>query len=313
MSGDLDERPFADPASALQLAQKAPNYLSKTSSASASLPLSLLAPAESPETWLDLVQLFYACLRTGDNKAAHLCLEKLTDRFGAENDKVMAMRGMYQEAVAEDDAALRKILQEYNQVLDANPMNVPIHKRRIALIRTMGRPQDAITSLVDLVESFPSDVEAWCELGELYQSQGMGSQAIYCLEEALLAAPNAWNLHARIGELEYLNASNSSDGSEVAVKAYVSAVHRFSRSIELCDDYLRGYYGLKLAVNRLLKASSQSKSAPGPIPEQKLKKLDQVATSKLKEIVQARNSGATKDTNQAEIIAAQELLDRTKP
>ena len=175
----------------------------------------------------------------------------------------MAMRGMYQEALAGDEPALRKILQEYNKVLDENPMNVPIHKRRIALIRTMGRPQDAIISLVDLLDSFPSDVEGWCELGELYQTQGMGSQAIYCLEEALLAVPNAWNVHARIGELEYLNASTLSDGSEAAVRAVISAVQRFSRSIELCDDYLRGYYGLKLAVNKLLKAGSQSKSSPG--------------------------------------------------
>ena len=81
MSVDLDQQPFADAASALQLSQKAPILLSKTSSASASLPLSLLAPAESPETWLELVQLFYACLRTGDDKAAHLCLEKLTEKI----------------------------------------------------------------------------------------------------------------------------------------------------------------------------------------------------------------------------------------
>lgn len=29
-------------------------------------------------------------------------------------------------------------------------------------------------------------------------------------------------------------------------KHYAEALKRFCRSIELCDDYLRGYYGLKL-------------------------------------------------------------------
>lgn len=29
-------------------------------------------------------------------------------------------------------------------------------------------------------------------------------------------------------------------------KYMAEAIKRFSRSIELCDDYLRGYYGLKL-------------------------------------------------------------------
>lgn len=29
------------------------------------------------------------------------------------------------------------------------------------------------------------------------------------------------------------------------------AIKRFSRSVELCDDYLRGYYGLKLVSSML--------------------------------------------------------------
>ena len=308
----LEDRPFADQASALQLSQKAPILLAKSSSISSSLPWSLLGPAESPETWMELAELFYACLRTGDDKAAHLCLERLSQRFGADNDKIMALRGIYQEAVAEDDTALRKILQEYNKVLSENPMNVPIHKRRISLIKTVGKPHEAIESLVDLIDSFPSDVEAWCELSELYQSQGMASQAIFCLEEALLALPNAWNLHARLGELEYMYATTGSQSPENVVKSLVSAVQRFSRSIELCDDYLRGYYGLKLAINKLLTMPSPSKSSTESIPQQNLQNLDQLATSKLRSIIQARNSKPTTDANQAELIAAQGLLDRSK-
>ena len=52
-----------------------------------------------------------------------MCLEKLIQRFGATNERVMGLRGLYQEAVAVDDAALEKILQEYNEVLDGDPAN----------------------------------------------------------------------------------------------------------------------------------------------------------------------------------------------
>lgn len=45
-----------------------------------------------------------------------------------------------------------------------------------------------------LLEATPTDAESWCELAELYQSQGMGSQAIFSLEEALLIVPHAWNV-----------------------------------------------------------------------------------------------------------------------
>ena len=35
----------------------------------------------------------------------------------------MGLRGLYQEAVAKDDATLEKVLQEYNEVLAENTLN----------------------------------------------------------------------------------------------------------------------------------------------------------------------------------------------
>ena len=53
-------------------------------------------------------------------------------------------------------------------------------------------------------------------------------------------------IHARLGELQYMAATASGAGSGSYQKYMAEAIKRFSRSIELCDDYLRGYYGLKL-------------------------------------------------------------------
>lgn len=52
-----------------------------------------------------------------------MCLEKLIERFGAANERIMALRGLYQEAVAENDAVMEKILKEYNGVLAESPTN----------------------------------------------------------------------------------------------------------------------------------------------------------------------------------------------
>ena len=70
----------------------------------------------------------------------------------------------------------------------------PIAKRRIALLRSLDRSSEAIHDLIELLDSSPTDVEAWSELAELYISQGLYSQAAFCLEEVLLLAPNAWNV-----------------------------------------------------------------------------------------------------------------------
>ena len=50
-------------------------------------------------------------------------------------------------------------------------------------------------------------------------------------------------------------ASAASSGENLAPKQLAESVKRFSRSIELCDDYLRGYYGLKLVGAPLYRPS----------------------------------------------------------
>ncbi|KAK5050989.1 hypothetical protein LTR84_003548 [Exophiala bonariae] len=300
------------PAAALQVAQQASTILAKSASVSAKFPNSLFSRPETPELWTELEQLLYACLRTGDDKSAFLCLEKLTQRFGADNDRVMALRGLYQEAVAENEEALHGILQDYNQILLENPMNVHIHKRRIALIKAMGRRQQAIANLVDFLDSFPTDVEAWSELSELYYTEGLITQSIFSLEEAVIITPNAWNLHARLGELHYMASLSSSDSVEVQ-KQLTQAIQRFSRSIELCDDYLRGFYGLKLASDKLLQTSSSTKGgSTASISVEKVQKLNQLATSKLETMVKQRAANRSPGIDQSGVVAAQELLNRSK-
>jgi ER membrane protein complex subunit 2 len=58
-------------------------------------------------------------------------------------------------------------------------------------------------------------------------------------------------IHARLGEILYIAAAALGNGnvSEMNAGIYlVDSLRRFCRSIELCDDYLRGYYGLKLVI-----------------------------------------------------------------
>jgi hypothetical protein len=99
----------------------------------------------------------------------------------------------------------------------------------------------------------------------------------------------------------------------------------FCRSIELNDSYLRGYYGLKMLTSKLIPLMSDTPATFNkrgnnnqdddeiPIPRiETVKKLEEIATAKLGDIV--RNAGAGKSGwtgyDQAEIIAARELLDR---
>ncbi|KAI9800581.1 MAG: hypothetical protein M1833_003239 [Piccolia ochrophora] len=311
----------ASPSVALQHAQQAPLLLKNSSSRSPSLSIPWISTTESPETWIVYENLLLSCLRTRDDTCAHQCLERLTERFGESNERVMALKGMYEEAVAADEAALSKNLRNYDSILADDPTNMPIAKRRVALLRSLSRPTDATAALVKLLEASPTDAEAWSELSDLYLSQGLYAQALFSLEEVLLMAPNAWNMHARMGEIVYISAlAPSSGGSSETDRRLVDSLRWFCRSVELCSYFLRGYYGLKLVSTRLLANTNGSEGDPPesdglPAPSiAELQKLNQLATSRLAEIVRRHTAGEHdwRGYDQAEVIAARELLDRDK-
>ena len=108
---------------ALALSQEAPQHIRKYTASKIPIPIPFLSSPESAELWTTYERVLLSCLRTGDDKAGFMCLEKLIERFGATNERVMGLRGLYQEAVAENDAALEKILKEYTGVLAGNPTN----------------------------------------------------------------------------------------------------------------------------------------------------------------------------------------------
>ncbi|KAI0012848.1 tetratricopeptide [Xylariaceae sp. FL0662B] len=302
------------PAVALQLSQQAPSILARSTGAiSTSFLQSLLSAPETNELWTAYENLLLSCLRTGDDDSAHQCLGRLINRFGEDNERIMALIGLLKEADANDNATLDVILKEYEQILQENPTNIPIFKRRVALLRSMGRISESVSALTSLLDVSPTDAEAWAELAELYFSQSLYSQAVFALEEVLVLQPNAWNIHARLGEV-LLVAAKTSD----APRQLSEAFKRFSRSIELCDDYLRGYYGLKLAAEQLLsepqRTSKQTDSDGFTVPSAEiLRKLDEVATEKLSEIVRRSSAGEKgwQGYDEAEVRAARELLQKS--
>ncbi|KAK1237591.1 hypothetical protein MKX07_006719 [Trichoderma sp. CBMAI-0711] len=279
-------------AEALQVAQQAPEFLRKNPASYSASPLfSLFSPPESSKTWTIYENLLLACLRTGDYTTAHQCLERLVIRFGGNDERIQALKGLVKEAEATDNSELEQVLKEYEAILANDNTNV-------------------------FLDFATTDAEAWIELSDLYLSQGLYAQAIYAQEEALVIAPNAWNLHARLGEMLFMAAESGSDGHPQAYLA--ESLKRFCRSIELCDDYLRGYYGLKRVTDKLLDKDSKQKkpsdSDEVTLPETStIEQLNLAATKKLGDIVRKYDA---KDPlwqgyDSGEVAAARACLSET--
>ena len=111
----------SDLAVTLRMSQHAPSILSRQPLKTDTLPSPVRAHPEEPE---NIEQLFFACLQTGDDKSAQLCLDRLTQHFGVSNERVMGLQGLYEEATADGRADLEKCLNNYNRILEENPVNV---------------------------------------------------------------------------------------------------------------------------------------------------------------------------------------------
>ena len=113
------------PAEALHLSQQAPTVLQSLPAYVSSSPLfALFSAKETPDVWIKYENLLLSCLRTGDERSAHQCLERLVTRFGAKNERVMALEGLLKEAGARDNAELEEVLKEYDEILSQDGTNV---------------------------------------------------------------------------------------------------------------------------------------------------------------------------------------------
>lgn len=107
-------------------------------------------------------------------------------------------------------------------------------KRQIAIFKANGEIPDAISALVRYLDTSYNDPESWLELCSLYLSQRMYQQAAFCVEELLLLQGSNHVWHLKYAEILYTM-------GEVAL-----ALKEYCRVIELCEDHLRGMYGVQL-------------------------------------------------------------------
>lgn len=46
------------------------------------------------------------------------------NRFGNDNERIMALKGLLKEAAADDATTLNSVIKEYDQILQDNPTNI---------------------------------------------------------------------------------------------------------------------------------------------------------------------------------------------
>jgi len=66
--------------------------------------------------------------------------------------------------------SLSTVLNFYDELLQEDSSNAAIWKRRISLLRRVGRIEKAVEELNEFLDTFYNDVEGWLELADMYSA-----------------------------------------------------------------------------------------------------------------------------------------------
>lgn len=173
--------------------------------------------SEAAEIWQDKGEAFKSLNREKDAEKCFRKSEKAKEQLAIESRNQgidLCKRGMYEDAIASFDAALRinpkdevawsnkgavsSLLGRFedavefsDEALAINPKaEIALNAKGVALIK-LGKPKDAIYYLDEILKSNPVDITAWSNKGLASYELGLFEDAIECYDKVLEIDPNA--------------------------------------------------------------------------------------------------------------------------
>jgi tetratricopeptide (TPR) repeat protein len=189
----------------------------------------------------------------------------------------------------------------YDAILAKAPSHEGAHKRKIAMLRCVirvhaarlggshaaacvrrsrGKLALAAAALVEYLDTFQADADAWLELADVYTCLGLYRQAAFCWQELVAAAPGAGPWHCAYAQV--LATLGDADALRLAQKHYAAAV-------ELSDGRdARALYGAVAAAGALQRLQATAKKGdPAPPPKGAADEMAALAAQRLEQLYAA--------------------------
>eukprot|EP00262_Sarcandra_glabra_P004844 TRINITY_DN16085_c0_g1_i1.p1 TRINITY_DN16085_c0_g1~~TRINITY_DN16085_c0_g1_i1.p1 ORF type:complete len:303 (-),score=45.40 TRINITY_DN16085_c0_g1_i1:291-1199(-) len=170
-----------------------------------------------PEEWTLYEQVAIAAMDCQRLDVAKDCIKTLQKKF-PESLRVGRLEGMLLEA----KGSWADAEKAYARLLEDNPLDQGIHKRKVAMAKAQGNISRAIELLNKYLEIFMADHDAWRELAEIYVSLQMYKQAAFCYEELILCQPTVPLYHLAYAEVLYT--IGGLENLQMAKKYYASTI-----------------------------------------------------------------------------------------
>ncbi|KAG7021145.1 ER membrane protein complex subunit 2 [Cucurbita argyrosperma subsp. argyrosperma] len=169
------------------------------------------------EEWTLYEQVAIAALDCQAIDVAKDCIKVLQKKF-PQSKRVGRLEAMLLEA----KGLWSEAEKAYASLLEENPFDQVVQKRRVALAKAQGNTAGAIERLNKYLETFMADHDAWRELAELYISLKMYKQAVFCYEELILSQPTVPLHHLAYADVLYT--LGGLENLQTAKKYYASTI-----------------------------------------------------------------------------------------
>ncbi|KAK9146608.1 hypothetical protein Sjap_006511 [Stephania japonica] len=145
------------------------------------------------------------------------CIKALRKQF-PESKRIGRLEAMFLEA----KGLWADAEKAYSNLLEDNPLDQVILKRRVAIAKDQGNLSVAIERLNKYLEIFMADQDAWRELAEIYVSLQLYKQATFCYEELILSQPTVPLYHLAYADVLYT--LGGLENYQLAKKYYASTI-----------------------------------------------------------------------------------------
>ncbi|KAL5768272.1 hypothetical protein ACOSQ2_015055 [Xanthoceras sorbifolium] len=170
-----------------------------------------------PDEWTLYEQVSVAAMDCQCLDVAKDCIKVLQKKF-PESKRVARLEAILLEAKGSWSEAEKA----YTSLLEDNPLDQVIHRRKVAMAKAQGDISGAIELLNKYLEIFMADHDAWRELADIYVSLQMYKQAAFCYEEVILAQPTVPLYHLAYADVLYT--LGGLENIQTAKKYYASTI-----------------------------------------------------------------------------------------
>ncbi|GAV51306.1 hypothetical protein ZYGR_0AD04890 [Zygosaccharomyces rouxii] len=198
--------------------------------------------------------LFYLAVYLCKDVEAQVLYNTFRDRLGEDSPRLYGMKSTLLQINESDSAAvefIEKLIKERLEV-DTDSISYLLLQKRLIAIQSKNHDKEwVVRQLLNLIEKFPIDPEIWWFAAQNYFELGQFERAAYCLEEVIQLTPFNYVASARLAEVLYYK-SMRVDKSVAKTKATLqSALNNALRSVELSENYLKGWSLVALTSSKL--------------------------------------------------------------